>query len=66
MDALFPDEWVLIEDVQTNAALEVLGGRVLWHGKDREEGYRVVAELRPRRFTIFFTGSDPDGMEYML
>ncbi|MEK6410133.1 MAG: hypothetical protein AABN34_24675 [Acidobacteriota bacterium] len=33
----YDSEWVLIEDPQTNEALEVQSGRVLYYSKDRDE-----------------------------
>ena len=39
IEAKFDSEWVLIEDPRTDAALEVRGGTVRWHGKNREEVY---------------------------
>ena len=35
IEAQFVAEWVLIEDPQTNNALEVQSGKVLYHSKDR-------------------------------
>jgi len=66
IEAQFPEQWVLVEDPRTNAALEVAGGTVRWHGKDRDEAYRKAAELRPRRFAMLFTGSVPEGMEIVI
>ena len=37
IEGRFESEWVLIEDPSTNEALEVRGGTVRCHGKDREE-----------------------------
>ena len=37
IEAKFDSEWVLIEDPRTDDALEVRGGTVRCHGKDREE-----------------------------
>jgi len=34
----FDSEWVLVEDPQTNEALEVQSGTVCYHSKDRDEG----------------------------
>ena len=33
----FKSEWVLLEDPETTESLEVKGGKVLWHSKDRDE-----------------------------
>ena len=37
MKALFPDEWVLVANPETDKDLQVLAGEVLWHTKDRDE-----------------------------
>ena len=59
IEAKFDSEWVLIEDPQTGEELDVRGGTVRWHGKDREEVYRRAIEIRPRRFAIVYTGKMP-------
>ena len=59
IEAQFESEWVLIEDAQTNEALEVQSGKVRWHSKDRDEVYRKAVELRPRRFAMLYTGRMP-------
>lgn len=58
--AQFASEWILIEAPQTNDALEVQGGNVRSHSKDREEVYRKAVALRPERFAIFYTGKMPE------
>jgi len=64
----YPDEWVLIGEPETDESLEVLSGRVLYHGTDREEMIRVAQQLpAPKRIATHFTGElFPDGMEYCL
>ena len=66
IEAQFKSEWVLLEDPQTNEALEVQGGRVIWHGKDRDEVYRKAVELRPKRFAVLYTGKMPEGTAVVL
>ena len=66
IEAQFKSEWVLLEDPQTNEALEVQGGRVVWHGKDRDEVYRKAVELRPKRFAVLYTGKMPEGTAVVL
>lgn len=56
IEARFDAEWILIEDPQTNEALEVQSGKVLHHSKDREEVYRTAVALRPKRFAMLYTG----------
>lgn len=55
----FDSEWVLIEDPSTDESLEVRGGTVRCHGKDRDEVYRRAIQIRPKRFAIVYTGSMP-------
>ena len=66
IEAQFESEWVLLEDPQTNEALEVQGGRVLWHSKDRDEVYRKAVELRPKRFAVLYTGKMAEGTAVVL
>jgi hypothetical protein len=62
----FDSEWVLVEDPQTNDALEVQSGRVRCHSKDRDEVYRKAVELRPRRFAMLYTGRMPENTAIIL
>ena len=55
----FDSEWILVEDPQTDNALQVQSGRVRWHSKDRDEVYRKAVELRPKRFALLYTGKMP-------
>ncbi|ETW99984.1 MAG: hypothetical protein ETSY1_12960 [Candidatus Entotheonella factor] len=66
IEAQFESEWVLVEDPQTNDALEVQGGKVRWHSKDREEVYRQAVALRPKRFAILYTGKMPQDTAIVL
>jgi hypothetical protein len=66
IEAQFESEWVLVEDPQTNEALEVQSGKVLYHSKDRDEFDRKVLEFRPKRFAVLYTGKPPEGMEIIL
>ena len=66
IEAQFQSEWVLVEEPQTNDALEVQGGKVRWHSKDREEVYRKVVEMHPKRFAILFTGKMPEDTAIVL
>src|SRR2546422_3950717 len=66
IEAQFVSEWILIEEPRTNEALEVQSGKVRWHSKDREEVYRKVAEMHPRRFAILYTGTMPEDTAIVL
>ena len=55
-----------VEDPQTNEALEVLGGRVVHHSKDRDEVYRKAVSLRPKRSAVVYTGEIPEDTAVVL
>ena len=62
----FQSEWVLLEDPQTDEALDLKSGKVLYHSKDRDEVYRKAIELHPKRFAMLFTGVIPDNTAVVL
>ena len=66
INSQFESEWVLIEDPQTTDDLEVLGGKVLHHSKDRDEVYRKAVSLRPKRSAIVYTGEIPEDTAVVL
>lgn len=66
IESEFESEWVLVDEPETNAQLEVLKGKVLHHSKDRDEVYRKAVNLRPKRSAILYTGSIPEGTVVVL
>ena len=66
IESQFESEWVLIEDPQTNEGLEMLGGTVRCHSKNRDEVYRKAVELRPKRFAMLYTGTIPKDTAVVL
>jgi hypothetical protein len=62
----FDSEWVLIENPETTETLEVKGGTVLWHSKDRDELYRKALELKPKHSAILYLGAMPKDTEIIL
>jgi hypothetical protein len=66
IEAQFESEWVLVGDPETNEALEVVGGNVLWHSKDRDEVYRKAIELKPRHSAFLYTGVIPKDSAIIL
>jgi phage pi2 protein 07 len=66
IEAQFASEWVLVENPQTNQALEVQGGIVRYHSKDRDEVYRQAIALRPQRFAVLYTGRMPEDTAIVL
>jgi hypothetical protein len=66
IEGKFESEWVLIEDPSTDDCLEVRGGTVRCHGKDRDEVYRRAVQIRPKRFAIVYTGTMPGDTAIVL
>ena len=66
IQAKFNSEWVLLEDPETAESLEVTGGKVLWHSKDRDEVYRKAQELGPAHAAILYTGTLADEVMVIL
>ena len=66
IEAQLSSEWVLVEEPETNQALEIQRGKVRWHSKDREEVYRKAVELRPKRFAVLYTGQMPEDTAIVL
>jgi hypothetical protein len=66
MESRFADEWILVENPETNDALEVVRGNVLCHSKDRDEVYRRAVELRLKRSAVLYTGKMPEGTAIVL
>ena len=66
MHARFEAEWILVGEPETDEALEVRRGTVLFHSKDRDEVYRKAIELRPERFAMVYTGTLPENTAIVL
>jgi hypothetical protein len=62
----FDREWVLLEDPQIDDKLQILGGKVVFHSKDRDEVDRKALELRPRHSAFLYTGSMLDDTAIVL
>jgi hypothetical protein len=63
---LFPSEWVLLDEVQSDEHYQVLGGKVVFHSKDRQETDDKLLELKPKRFAVRYTGERPDNVILIL
>ena len=44
MESRYPEEWILIDDPETDESLEVVRGRVLFHSSDQGEMYRKAQD----------------------
>ena len=56
IEAQFIVDWVLVDEPQTNEALEVQSGKVLAHSKYRDEVYREAV-----RFGLIVVGATVEG-----
>ena len=56
INSRFPSEWVLLEDPETTKSLEIIRGRLLFHGKSKDELYRQGIKFQPKRWAMLFTG----------
>lgn len=62
----FTSEWVLIEDPQIDESSEIKAGRVICHSKNRDDVDRKAIELKPKWFTVLFTGPPVANIEFLL
>ena len=62
----FDGEWVLIEDVETDEKLEVVRGKVVFHGKDKDALHEIEMKSKSNHLaTLYIGGIDPK-MEFVL
>jgi hypothetical protein len=66
MKRQFKDEWVLIENPETTEANVVTRGKVIWHGKDREELWRTASKLHLNYIAVLYTGRIPKDTAIIL
>lgn len=64
--ARYAPDWVLIGEPRTDEHYNVLGGKVLFHSRSREEVYQKAVDLRPGYFAFEFLGDWPKDMEFLL
>ncbi len=62
----FKDEWVLIDVKEVDKNFNPKEGDVIAHSKDKEEIYRKLLELRPKKFSIEYTGKIPEDLAVVL
>lgn len=68
IEKLFDAEWILLDEPQTDEQLNVLGGKVVYHHPDKVTFDREVLKIQPHPtdFAVIYTGTQPEGMEYVL
>jgi hypothetical protein len=62
----FPDEWVLLDEIQVDQAQHVLSGRVIAHSADRDRVYDAMLKSDSSELAVRFTGRIPDDVAVIL
>ncbi|MBA2737573.1 MAG: hypothetical protein H0U50_12395 [Pyrinomonadaceae bacterium] len=62
----FDGEWVLIEDVETDEKLEVVRGKVTYHGKDKDKLHLQAMKSESDHLATLYIGKPDPKMEFLL
>jgi hypothetical protein len=62
----FENQWVLIEVKNADENFNVLEGEVLAHSKDKDEIYQELLKIRPKEFSIEYTGEVPEDLAVVM
>ena len=62
----FKDQWVLIEVEKVDESFNVVEGEVLAHSKDKDEVYQKLLQIRPKEFSIEYTGVVPEDLAIVM
>ena len=62
----FKDEWILVDVKEVDENFNLKEGDVIAHSKDKEEIYKKLLELKPKKFSIEYTGKIPEDLAVVL
>lgn len=62
----FDGEWVLIEDSETDERLEVVHGKVTYHGRDKERLDKRMMKSESDHIAALYIGKPDPKMEFLL
>ena len=62
----FRNQWVLIEVKNVDESFNVLEGEVLAHSKDKDEIYQKLLKIKPKEFSIEYTGEVPEDLAVVM
>ncbi len=62
----FKDEWVLISVKEVDENFNLKDGDVIAHSGNKEEIYKILLEIRPKNFSIEYTGKIPEDLAVVL
>jgi hypothetical protein len=60
--ARYAPDWVIIDELETDDHLEVVRGKVIFHGPDADELLRKMAGRRFDRIAVLYLGEYPEHM----
>jgi hypothetical protein len=66
IEARYAPEWVLIGEPETDEALNVRAGKVLFHSPDQDEVCREAMGYPPGRYALRFLGKIPEDLVLVL
>jgi hypothetical protein len=66
MESRYPSEWVLIDEPRIGEMSRLLGGRVVFHSRSRDDVSRKAIELRLPHFAVRYLGTMPEDMVLIL
>jgi len=62
----YKNQWVLIEVEKVDENFNLLEGEVLAHSKDKDEIYQKLLQIRPKEFSIEYTGEVPEDLAVVM
>ena len=66
IESRFDGEWVLIEDVETDEKLEIVRGKIAYHGSDKEALHEKAMKSKSDHLATLFVGRPDPKMEFLL
>ncbi len=66
IETRYDSEWILLDAPEVNPNMEILGGKVVWHSKDRDEVYQKAVELHLKSSATLYIGDMSDDTVIIL
>lgn len=62
----FKNEWVLVDVKKVDENFNLKDGKMLAHSKSKEDIYTKLLEIKPKNFSIEYTGKIPEDLTVVL
>lgn len=62
----FKNEWVLIDVKKVDKYFTIQEGDVIAHSKSKEEIYNKLLKIKPKNFSIEYTGKIPEDLAVVM